>query len=69
MGIRGHSTDYYGTLSCSGSGNVYRGVNALYLSVAQTAKGYRDNRWATATQIQALGGQVRPGEQATPRPG
>ena len=48
------------------SGNVYRGVNALHLSVAHTAKGYRDNRWATATQIQALGGQVRPGEQATP---
>ena len=24
------------------SGNAYRGVNALYLSVAQTAKGYRD---------------------------
>ena len=48
------------------SGHAYRGVNALYLSVAHTAKGYHDNRWATATQIQALGGQVRPGEQATP---
>ena len=48
------------------SGHAYRGVSALYLSVTQTAKGYRDNRWATATEIQALGGQVRPGEQATP---
>ena len=48
------------------SGHAYRGVNALYLSVAHTAKGCHDNRWATATQIQALGGQVRPGEQATP---
>ena len=48
------------------SGQAYRGVNALHLSVTQTAKGYRDNRWATATEIQALGGQVRPGEQATP---
>ena len=48
------------------SGHAYRGVPALYLSVAHTAKGYRDNRWATATEIQALGGQVRPGEQATP---
>ena len=47
-------------------GNAYRGVKALQLSVTQTAKGYRDNRWATATQVQALGGQVRPGEQATP---
>ena len=36
---------------------------ALHLSVAHTAKGYRDNRRATATEIQALGGQVRPGEQ------
>ena len=48
------------------SGRAYRGVNALHLSVGHTAKGYRDNRWATATQIQALGGQVRPGEQAMP---
>ena len=48
------------------SGHAYRGVNALQLSVTQTAKGYSDNRWATAGQIQALGGQVRPGEHATP---
>ena len=48
------------------SEHAYRGVNVLHLSVTQTAKGYRDNRWATATEIQALGGQVRPGEQATP---
>ena len=48
------------------NGNAYRGVNALQLSVTQTAKGYRDNRWATATEIQALGGQVRTGEKATP---
>ena len=48
------------------SGHAYRGVNALQLSVTQTAKGYSDNRWATAGQIQALDGQVRPGEHATP---
>ena len=48
------------------SGHAYRGVHALQLSVTHTAKGYRDNRWATAAEIQALGGQVRPGEQATP---
>ena len=48
------------------SGQAYRGVNALHLSVVQTAKDYRDNRWAPATEIQALGGHVRPGEQATP---
>ena len=45
------------------SGHAYRGVPALHLSVAHTAKGYRGNRRATATEIQALGGQVRPGEQ------
>ena len=43
----------------------YRGGNSLYLSVAQTAKGYGDHRWATHKQIQALGGQVRKGEQGT----
>ena len=48
------------------SGHAYRGVHALQLSVTHTAKGYRDNRWATAAEIQALGGQVRPGEQAAP---
>ena len=50
------------------NGHAYRGVHALQLSVTQTTKGYRDNRWATATQIQALRGQVRPGEQANARP-
>ncbi len=48
------------------NGNAYRGVNSLYLSVVQTVKDYRDNRWATPTQIQALGGHVRTGEKATP---
>ena len=43
----------------------YRGGNSLYLSVAQTAKGYGDHRWATYKQIQDLGGQVRKGEQGT----
>ena len=48
------------------TGKSYRGGNALYLSVAQTAKGYGDHRWATYKQIQALGGQVRKGEKGTP---
>ena len=43
----------------------YRGGNSVYLSVTQTAKGYRDHRWATYKQIHDMGGQVRTGEQAT----
>ena len=34
------------------------GGNSVYLSVAQTAKGYSDNRWATYKQIKDMGGQV-----------
>ena len=47
------------------SGHAYWGVNALHLSVTQTAKGYRDHRWATYKQLHDRGGQVRTGEQAT----
>ena len=43
----------------------YRGGNSVYLSVAQTAKGYSDHRWATYKQIKDMGGQVRKGEKAT----
>ena len=43
----------------------YRGGNSVYLSVAQTAKGYGDHRWATYKQIKDMGGQVRKGEKAT----
>ena len=47
------------------SGNEYRGGNSIYLSVAQGAKGYSDNRWGTYKQIQAAGGHVRKGEKGT----
>ena len=47
------------------TGTPYRGGNSVYLSVTQTAKGYRDHRWATYKQIHDMGGQVRTGEQAT----
>ena len=47
------------------SGKEYRGGNSMYLSVAQSAKGYSDNRWGTYKQIQAAGGQVRKGERGT----
>ena len=49
------------------SGHAYWSVPALHLSVAHTAKGYRDNRWATATEIQALGGQVPASASRTTR--
>ena len=47
------------------SERAYRGGNSLYLSVAQTAKGYSDNRWGTYKQIKELGGQVRKGEKGS----
>ena len=47
------------------TGTPYRGGNAVYLSVTQTAKGYCDHHWATYKQIHDMGGQVRTGEQAT----
>ena len=47
------------------SGKEYRGGNSIYLSVAQSAKGYSDNRWGTYKQIQAAGGHVRKGERGT----
>ena len=47
------------------TGTPYRGGNSVYLSVTQTAKGYRDHRWATYKHIHDMGGQVRTGEQAT----
>ena len=47
------------------SGKQYRGGNSIYLSVAQSAKGFSENRWGTYKQIQAAGGQVRKGERGT----
>ena len=47
------------------SGKEYRGGNSMYLSVAQGAKGYSENRWGTYKQIEAAGGQVRKGERGT----
>ena len=47
------------------SEKAYRGGNSLYLSVAQTAKGYVDHRWGTYKQIKELGGQVRKGEKGS----
>lgn len=47
------------------TGNLYRGGNSLYLSVAGMDRGYSDNRWATYRQIAAAGGHVKKGERGT----
>ena len=47
------------------SDKEYRGGNSMYLSVAQSARGYSENRWGTYKQIQAAGGHVRKGERGT----
>ena len=44
------------------TGRAYRGTNAMLLSLIQLSKHYRDPRWITYKQAQALGGQVRKGE-------
>lgn len=43
------------------TGNNYRGVNAMWLSL----QGYSDSRWMTYRQAAAVGGQVNKGEKGT----
>ena len=47
------------------TGRPYAGGNSLHLAAVAQARGYADVRWGTYRQIQALGGQVRKGEQGT----
>jgi hypothetical protein len=49
----------------AGTGKAYRGSNILSLWIAAQAAGYSSGRWASYRQWQALGAQVRKGEQAT----
>jgi antirestriction protein ArdC len=49
----------------AGTGKAYRGSNILSLWIAAQAAGYTSGRWASYRQWQALGAQVRKGEQAT----
>ncbi len=46
------------------TGKLYRGVNALYLSVCSDALGYTDPRWCTFNQAQQKGWRVRKGAKA-----
>ncbi len=48
-----------------GSGRPYRGINVLLLNFQAMLGGYPVNRWLTYCQAQALGAQVRRGEQGT----
>lgn len=44
------------------TGRPYRGMNSLVLLMEASTKGYRDPRWMTYKQAEALGGQVKKGE-------
>lgn len=46
------------------NGEPYRGMNTFWLWLAAEQGGYRSRHWMTYRQAQALGGQVRQGEQA-----
>lgn len=43
----------------------YRGVNVLLLIIAAMKKEYRDSRWFTYRQAQAIGAHVKKGEKST----
>ena len=47
------------------SGRPYSGSNTVRLMAVAADKGYSDSRWATYSQIEAAGGQVRKGERGT----
>lgn len=46
------------------TGHAYTGMNALWLSILASARGYESNGWATFKQMAALGGSVK-GEKGT----
>ena len=48
------------------SGKIYRGVNAVLLSMTQIAHASDDPRWMTYRQAAERGWQVRAGERGTP---
>lgn len=47
------------------TGKEYHGMNAVWLLSVQEEKGYRDNRWLTYKQANALDAQVNRGEKGT----
>jgi antirestriction protein ArdC len=54
----------FGPTSLS-TGNEYRGINHLMLSMESMARGYSSLYWGTYKQIESLGGQVQKGQKGT----
>lgn len=48
------------------TGQAYRGINFILLSLTAQSAGYTHPRWITFKQAQELGGNVRKGERGTP---
>ena len=51
------------------TGLLYTDYNSVYLSTVAEERGFRDVRWGTRDQIEALGGRIRDGEQGEWLPG
>ena len=51
------------------TGRLYNDYNSVYLSTVAEERGFRDVRWGTRDQIEALGGRIRDGEQGEWLPG
>ena len=51
------------------TGQLYTGYNSVYLQTVAEERGYRDVRWGTRDQIEAMGGRIRAGEQGEWLPG
>ena len=47
------------------SGHLYSGRNAVRLALTAHKRGYEDQRWATAKQINEMGGKINKGEKGT----
>jgi antirestriction protein ArdC len=62
---KGGNADGRITLPVRHNGIPYQGINILLLWGEQLDKSFRSNRWMTFKQAQALGANVRKGEQGT----
>ncbi|MYC82106.1 MAG: DUF1738 domain-containing protein [Acidobacteria bacterium] len=51
------------------TGQLYTEYNSVYLSTVAEERGFRDVRWGTPEQIEAMGGRIRDGEQGEWLPG
>lgn len=51
------------------TGELHTDYNSVYLSTVAEERGFRDVRWGTREQIEAMGGRIRDGEQGEWLPG